>query len=365
MSPKWKIVKPKQSPASPPLMQRHFDEKLNLNVYQEVCSSLMRRQGHPESQQEISRLVYTLSARRALASLFDSDESQYDHEGSDGSVSLHHFKKAFLATVDAASKIWGLAKKFKPNERVADDLVQLYSDCGYVLRRPNRIRTPEFSFCRTDGLFFVRGAGPGFQSTMSGAGMFTFFPPRDMPETGERTLSEFFGFPEELPSESFLRLIERLRPNCLHTEGNDWRWEYLKRSKIGYAWQQGITNIPNLSLARAMTPGGTLYFLTAQKRKSVYRVPLPEYLSTDIPTLAVGVITLDGNRPQALAFHSRDGLTQIQWSYLPPLPLRRAWQLYSWPLPPTNDRIIETEVFKRFVPELIRIGFEVKEYRND
>lgn len=319
------------------------------------------------------RLAWSLGSRRATASLFDISANADADVAGLPCVSLHHFKRAFTTVFEAAAAIWFPDRSLPSADKCAEAVSVLLTDCGHVVRHPYYIACPPLrhAACRTeDGppLILARGFGPGLEVLMSGSGAFLKSAPTDLPEQSATSFRQFFGIPDETPEDRTRRLFEAViewRPHK-PLDGED--WTYFDPCTSSMPWHPQLPSA-RLSLARLQGEAHTEFTLLRRIGEYVQECRLPDFMTPDVPELVIGTLLMNGIRPPLIFTRPQPGLVLMNWTRHPPLPLRHAVALYSWPdeeLFQDNPsdfrrRLMNEAVFGVFAREAERIGYRIEE----
>ena len=348
--------------------RRNDRPELRGEVFEKVCASLLGLDSMPKEEDARLRVVYSLAARHALASLFDFSEGNPE-----GTVSLYHFTTAFERTFSAGADLW-VHQKAKEAQAIARDLAEEYATAcevsGFVYRSPNKITSAPLAATEVStGMYLLRGIGPGYEARMCGGVPWIPNPP----ECQLTALGTMFRLPKNDPTDLLLTLSKELRWSDEPLREDNLSLEFFNPKFPDWkAWGKAPRYVP-LTLARIENPTTKQHtFFLAKPSESGCRIAsIPEWRKEDISLLKIGARISAKSPPRLFLQKLQRGLFRYRWSTLPPEKLHEAFCLCSWPDLPILSAsgkmalkwkgVIMGSVLKGFEEAITRLGYEIKE----
>lgn len=302
----------------------------------------------------IKRIIYSLIARNAYASLWDIQEVD---------PSITHFKNRAKESFQALKAIYPEYLNILNEDDIkalSEYTYQLYLESGQLYHSPNRIKYSKTLVSQFNEISLVRSPQPYDVVYMSGAGFYIGWRDEsdaslyDLFDISSKKLSEFYNFLTDM----------KLEENNLF-EG---RIQYLQITGTiskGY-WKYDSDIDGRLSLLKIGYPGSELYYLYKYKDNKLMTCQLPEWRVKNKGYLDIACAILHHNQTLLPILYEVDGeLVHIKLQYLLPPKLQLFFELYSWPYSFVGKsrfkRMMNIRVFNIFKSLLEELEFEFKE----
>ena len=345
------------------------DSRLHDDTFEEISRHLFGRNCHGTTEPDnICRLAYSLAARRAFASLFDTDEE--DHDYADGIVTLHHFKKVFRNIFEASFSLWPV--KNRPN---TDEMLDTFYDAslraGLVWHKPERAVSPRFTFAvfsneeKTRTVVLLRGFGPGIETRMSGALPWVQSRDESWPAESELSPDDYLSISPLSPQEIFNRCVRRVTIWKPHRPNEKEQWDYLVPYRGGVVWRRQPAAFAHALARLTRETGEKEYFLLAAQLGERLESRIPLEMIRLMPSLKIGFLLSSGETPVVKVRHSCDGLTNLEWRILPTIPLRNVFAAASFPSVSVEKttpyrQTVATAIYEILRPYLLQAGFRTE-----
>lgn len=354
------------------------------------------------------RLAWSLAGRRMLASLFDETES-----GEGKHVSVFHTKRAFSETYAACLAMFlpetdGAPDVLRNDSDIADEAFSTYLGAGFFRKSPYWVKSapPSCSCCDLpsgaskakdfQGMFLLRGIGPGLQVGMSGLGPWMTETKWKAAQTlfGVDILSkspvDFLNLHTEQIEDGWNRLVcgaqwQRNKSNDLNeyrifcfTSHSFGLWKNFSETQGLFSFKAPITQKNAITLAYFQQNDKPKTFLLRQKENDFELSPLSDTDALRSNEWLLAASRSNGTAPlctvkplfAALSEYEwcrggRHAFVQIRLSMRPSEQLEAFLKVYSWPAemdsPNPWSRIMPAGIFTYFHPLLLREGFRVEQ----
>lgn len=311
-----------------------------------------------EKEQWARRVVYSICARMALASLWDSE--------SDGTVSVQHMKNRILEILEVYQlllpEIISSDNYGDFNKSIAEDIYSTYLASGFLYHKANRVTSSLYSTINFDNICLVKGIYATSTCYMSGMGPYIvndlanekgFDLHINHPNAGvllnkmidDAVWDEYYG---EVGKESFLRTYPSFKNKY-------WIDKYDRPGEISL-FKYGEIGKEALRYCLCKKVNGELFISE-----------LPYWMSEDrrFTLLSVELLKRFGTLPQIIA-KKQESFVEIDVGYRLPPEEEALFRLYSWPKRFDMDnqpfnRIVSNRVYPIMKELFVQTGFEVKE----
>lgn len=328
---------------------------ISKQLEKEIAQSFNLKKGLSENEGSlVKRIIYSLIARNAYASLWDIQEDD---------PSITHFK-------NRATEVYKALKSIYPeylntlNEIDIQSLLeytyQLYLKSGQFYHSPNRIKYSKKLITKLDGVSLVRSPLPYDDVYMSGAGYYIGWG-----ENSNASLYELFDISPNKLSEFYSFFTNMKREENLQFEG---KIQYLRLNSPfskGY-WKYVPDTDGRISLLKIGYPGSELYYFYEYDGEKLMTRKLPDWRVKNKGYLDIACAILHHNKTLLPILYEVDGeLVHIKLQYLLPPKLQLFFELYSWPYSFVGNskfnRVMNIGVFNIFKSLLEELEFEFKE----
>lgn len=316
----------------------------------------------------LSRAIYSVAGRMALASLWDRTENGAGRPG----VSPQHFKRRIVDNFQDYADIFPEAAPLFPSSRedlaaLTNDIYDTYLRTGHIYHSAYTLAPCAPAEAEGCGVRLCRGAAPEEGRYMSGLGLYV----RTASVRTDRTPAELF----RLPTEPLDRILETAESGSGWTDVSEFPdgTEFL-RVKPPYTrgyWQSRPTSDGQVSLARWGDIDKQYMLYRTQGGETVRRM-LPSWWFRDALAegsggylrMAAAVLHRRGTLPAIRVWRDDPGC-RIRLDYLLPPEEQAFFKLYSWPSRMTGagrdfDRIMMAPIYPIFRAHLESIGYTLK-----
>lgn len=308
-----------------------------------------------------ARLIYSVIGKMALASLFDSVDTE------EGNItSIIHMKnrvKSMLACYKDMYPEIGLVLPSDP-DNFSDEIYNIFLHAGAIYHKPNRIVMAAKSEVQAGDIVFTRGYELEAVQMMSGLGSY-ILGEQTLPE---ESLNKMFQLESNPLNKVWENVVGSARWSEFQSEHNT---EYLRNREPfsrGY-WVDKPDKSGVVSLLRTGFTGTQLYYLYKIESGSLLASQLPQWQveNHNYRLLANAHLRKSGVLPPSTFKYDGD-IVYLKFGYLPPPAELNLWKLYSWPksmysFPRDFNRVCTRKVFN-VIMNLMQIkGYQFKEER--
>lgn len=308
-----------------------------------------------------ARIVYSISGRMALVSLWDIQEDSVP-------VSITHFKRRIEKTLYAYRILYPEICNILPKvttefcDSYCNEIYRIYLESGQIYHAPQRIAPPIETAAGYKNIRFIRGAAPSHSIFFSGLGGYTIVPLVDKPEAAE-TVKQMFQLQEDNLSNYWNSVFEKAKwvpfdiiSSC----------EFVNTKPpftTGY-WSNSLNSNSRVSVMRINTSNSYLYYLLRQDEGQTYASQLAEWQVLGGKSRHITNAFLKSlNILPPTKYHFDGEIVHLQLQYLLPALELNFLRLYSWPesflgLPHDFNRIMSREVFFSIKSILETIGYQ-------
>lgn len=281
---------------------------LHDQLEKDISKTLSIKQGKNECKTEwISRLIYSVIAKSAYASLWDIQ----DYE-----TSIIHFKRRCKDLFSSFKEIYPenftLFTEETENQYV-EYIYNLYLKAGFFYKIPDRITYSNRKIYCGNKFNLIRSPQPGENVIMSGMGYLTTLSCNE-----KNTLSEVFNTTMHTLESIYLHISTNFQFKKLESS---LECEYLRTKgpfRSGY-WKQDADKSGVVSLLRIKGTNKNLYYLYKYENNQCLVSLLPDWMVADgnYRELSCSIMKYLNNLPSIL-YDSQGAIVKIKLDYLLP-----------------------------------------------
>jgi len=300
-----------------------------------------------------NRIKYSVLGLQMLSALYDKYDD-FDDTPNNSSVSRQHI----------SSRAKKLAEIFGINQERCEDILQLYIETGFILRKSNRLACPPASTAQVGLSCIARGVHPSFAKLISGFG---FLVKSD--NSTKSSVDDMFN----LVTVDIKQWTEMFMNNLKgEWKSNEDLTDFEFINAQATVWKSYWTDIApksGLSLCRSKDEVGRIYKLLSIKKDVVNGLRLPEWTTNngEYLRLAISLRVTNKNPPKAKA-KKYIRTTIFEYDYKLPPAEQNFIELYSWKRDNSQDkykwpysRIVSNELYQVFITIFHRLGYTIKE----
>ena len=302
-----------------------------------------------------ARNIYSSLGRTALASLYDSVEDN-DY------ISIIHFKNRIVKTLDAYRDIFPETNEIflLPSNEYADEIYDIYLNCGYLYHTPNRISSGMKRSAVFSGIEYFRGEYISNEYSTSGLGIYQ---KSDIVHDEIDDLIEMF----KIPNDDLVSIYNKIISIAKWTEmKSDYDIDYLRVTPPftnGY-WKSNPDKDGNVSLLRINTTGQKTYYLYKFIEDRIMISNIPSWIMNHNSYYTIANCILAKNKAlPGISVDVSDKTVLIKQKYILPSEVLNFLFLYSWPVNYEDknlfNRIMGIDIFNTFIEIINHMGIEV------
>lgn len=308
-----------------------------------------------------ARLIYSVIGKMALASLFDTMDTEEEDV-----TSIIHMKNRIKSVLVCYKDMYPELDLLLPSDSdsLSDEIYNIYIKAGAIYHKPNRIVMAAKSEVQAGDLVFTRGYELESVQMMSGLGTY-ILREQTLPE---ESLNKMFQLESNSLNEVWENVVGSAKWSEFQSEHNT---EYLRNREPfsrGY-WIDKPDKSGAVSLLRTGFTGTQLYYLYKVESGSLLASQLPQWQVEDYNyrLLANAHLRKEGVLPPS-TFRYDGEIVCLKFGYLPAPPELNLWKLYSWPismysLPRDFNRVCTRKVFDVIMNLMKTKGYQFKEER--
>ena len=323
-------------------------------------------------EQYKSRIIYSIAARMAYASLWDELED-WDIDEDGVPISIVHFKRRIERIINSYKNMYPEISDLLPDNlsEISNTIYSIFGSTGIFYHSAYRIRPSIDTSRNYYGIEYKRGCPISDRIAISGSGMFAV---TEIKNNDPHDVQKMFGLCNKQLESSLDHLISE---SVFEAKETDDSFEYLNTEPPftnGY-WVTKPNKKIELSLAKKSSLGKPDYYFYKNTDRLLF-ARLPEWVTNPEPVCSFSKTFLYGQLSNAILKkcntlpkikYMYDGaIVRVRLEYLLPPNEMNFVLLYSWPekyheTKNVFNRILDKRVFDSIRKILEVVGYSFKE----